>query len=86
MLSSLAARIRELRAARELSQDDVAAHVGVSHAKWSRIERTGKLSVDELVRLQELLEVETLESFFGELPSQRAARDDAVHPPPKSTG
>lgn len=49
MLSSLAARIRELRAARELSQEDVAAHVGVSQAKWSRIERTGKLSVDELV-------------------------------------
>lgn len=71
----LGARIKELRTERRLSQEEVAAHVGISQPTWSRIERTGNVSAHQLLRLQALLELETLESFFGELPSRRVGRE-----------
>jgi len=74
LLLDLAARIRQLRRERELSQGEVATYLGVSQPTLSRIERDGVLSVGALLRLQELFGYETLESFFGELPSRRAAR------------
>lgn len=74
--AGLARRIRELRRAQNLSQEKVAAQVGVSQATWSRIERTGELSVRQLVRLQALLGIETLESFLGETPSRVAGRNE----------
>jgi hypothetical protein len=36
------------------------------------------LSVGQLLRLQELFQVETLESFFGALPSRRVLREDGA--------
>lgn len=75
LLRDLAARLGQLRRERDLSQDEVAAYVGVSQPTWSRIERTGELSVGALLRLQELFDCETVESFFGELPSRRLARE-----------
>jgi transcriptional regulator with XRE-family HTH domain len=59
MVRDLGARIRELRLERQLSQKELAAHVGVSQPKWSRIERGGDLSVGALLRLQELFGFET---------------------------
>lgn len=73
-LPDLAAQIRRLRRERGLTQDEVATYVGVSQATWSRVERKGALSVLQLLRLQELLGVETLESFFGVLPSRQTPR------------
>jgi transcriptional regulator with XRE-family HTH domain len=75
LLRDLAARLSQLRRERDLSQDEVAAYIGVSQPTWSRIERTGMLSVGALLRLQELFDCETVESFFGELPSRRLARE-----------
>jgi transcriptional regulator with XRE-family HTH domain len=73
-LPDLADQIRRLRRERGLTQDEVATYVGVSQATWSRVERNGALSVGQLLRLQELLEVDTLESFFGTLPSRQTPR------------
>lgn len=81
MLRDLAARIGQLRRERDLSQDEVAAYVGVSQPTWSRIERTGELSVGALLRLQELFDCETVESFFGELPSRRLSREASGQSP-----
>jgi transcriptional regulator with XRE-family HTH domain len=78
VLRDLASRIRELRRDRALSQSEVAEYVGVSQPTWSRVERDGALSIGQLLRLQALFEVETLESFFGELPSRRVLRDDSA--------
>lgn len=75
LLRDLAARLSELRRERDLTQEEVAAYVGVSQPTWSRIERTGELSVGALLRLQELFDYETVESFFGELPSRRLRRE-----------
>jgi transcriptional regulator with XRE-family HTH domain len=78
LLRQLAARISKLRRDRALSQDKVAAYVGVSQPTWSRVERVGVLSVGQLLKLQELFGLETLESFFGELPSRRFIREDVT--------
>jgi transcriptional regulator with XRE-family HTH domain len=74
--TALGRRIRELRQAQNLSQEEVAERVGVSQPTWSRLERTGDLTVRQLVRFQALVGVETLESFLGDLPSQAAGRGE----------
>lgn len=71
----LAKRLKELRLERGLSQEVVAARAGTSQPTWSRLETDGKVTVAQLLCLQQLFGFETVESFFGALPSQRFTGD-----------
>jgi transcriptional regulator with XRE-family HTH domain len=69
---TLGRRLRRLRIQRDLSQDDVARHALVSQPTWSRVEEgVGDPRVSELLRVQHLFGLESLEALFGPSPTQR---------------
>ena len=72
-------RIRKIRKARKLSQEDLAEMVGISVTHMSHIE-TGntKLSLPVLVNLASALEVRTDDLLYDDTPIKRSAAIDAV--------
>ena len=72
-------RIRKIRKARKLSQEDLAEMVGISVTHMSHIE-TGntKLSLPVLVNLASALEVRTDDLLYDDTPIKRNAAIDAV--------
>jgi transcriptional regulator with XRE-family HTH domain len=66
-------RLRVLRERRHLSQDEVASYAGVHQSEWSRLE-AGEIDprLSWLLRAQRLLEIESVETLLGPLPSRRA--------------
>lgn len=54
--SDLASRVRALRLARNWKRDTLAARAGVSAASLKRFERTGKVSLEALLKLCDALE------------------------------
>jgi transcriptional regulator with XRE-family HTH domain len=59
-------RIRELRKAERLSQEEASRQAGITARNWSRIER-GELNLrlDSLLGIQAALRVETVDALFG---------------------
>jgi transcriptional regulator with XRE-family HTH domain len=68
LLQRLGARVRELRAQKNVSQRRAAADAGIHQSDWSRLER-GQLDVrlSTLVRVQGALDADAL---LGRLPSR----------------
>jgi transcriptional regulator with XRE-family HTH domain len=69
---ALGDRLRLLRAERQMTQDAAAAYAGVHQSEWSRLE-AGEVDprLSWLLRAQHLFGIESLETLFGPLPSQR---------------
>jgi transcriptional regulator with XRE-family HTH domain len=65
-------RLRRLRTEKQISQDTAASYAGVHQSEWSRLE-AGEVDprLSWLLRAQRLFGVESLETLFGPLPSQR---------------
>lgn len=72
-------RIRKARKARALSQEELAARVGISTTHMSHIE-TGntKLSLPVLAGLAEALEVRVDDPLYGSHPLARSAAVEAI--------
>lgn len=73
-------RIRKIRKAQNLSQDELAEKVGISTTHMSHIE-TGntKLSLPVFVNLASALDVRTDELLYDERPSDRSAAVEAIN-------
>jgi HTH-type transcriptional regulator/antitoxin HipB len=68
-------RLRLLREHRDWSQADAGRHAGMSQAEWSRVERAEtNPSMTTLLRMQNALGVDSIETLFGEEPSRRLVR------------
>lgn len=82
----LAARMRDLRRAANMPQQDAARLAGLDRTSWGRIE-AGKLDVrlDTLLRIQYALGVDTLEALFGETTGDlfRHGSSDVARDPPR---
>lgn len=64
---ALAARMAHLRGEAGMSQRAAASRAGMDPRNWSRIERQElNPRLDSLLRIQFALEVDSLESLFGE--------------------
>jgi transcriptional regulator with XRE-family HTH domain len=64
---ALAARMAQLRGEAGMSQRTAAGRAGMDPRNWSRIERRElNPRLDSLLRIQFALEVDSLESLFGE--------------------
>ncbi len=72
-------RIRKIRKARGLSQEDLSEKIGISITHMSHIE-TGntKMSLQVLVDLAAALEVRTDELLYEQRPSERNASIEAI--------
>lgn len=74
---AVAARARELRLLRDLSQEGLAASAGVSLGSLKRFERTGAVAFVSLVRIAIALDATAeLETWFSAPPFQSI--DDAL--------
>lgn len=70
-LRHVGARVRDLRLAHELSQKDAAERAGLNQTRWSRVENGEGARLEDLLAIQNLFGVESLETFFGAYPSRR---------------
>jgi transcriptional regulator with XRE-family HTH domain len=72
-LRHVGSSVRDLRLAHGLSQEEAAGRAGLSQAGWSRVESGDGPRLAELLAIQHLFGVESLESFLGVFPSRRLA-------------
>jgi transcriptional regulator with XRE-family HTH domain len=74
-------RLRELREQRSWSQGEASRQSGVSQGEWSRIESAEtNPGMTTLLRIQHALNLDSVETLFGEPPSRRIiqAQSDAA--------
>jgi transcriptional regulator with XRE-family HTH domain len=65
-------RLRELREQRAWSQGEAGRQSGVSQGEWSRVESAQtNPSMTTLLRIQHALNLDSVETLFGEPPSRR---------------
>jgi transcriptional regulator with XRE-family HTH domain len=79
-LRHVGARVRDLRLAHRLSQQDAAERAGLNQTRWSRVESGDQPRLGDLLAIQHLFGVESLETFFGEYPSRRIIDRDSASP------
>jgi transcriptional regulator with XRE-family HTH domain len=70
-LRHVGASVRDLRRQHRLSQVDAASRAGLSQAGWSRVENGEGARLEDLLAIQHLFSVDSLETFFGPQPSRR---------------
>lgn len=64
--------VRDHRRGLGLSQAEAASRTGISEAGWSRLEGgTTDPRLSQLLAVQEVLDVDSLETFVGRYPSRR---------------
>ncbi len=69
------AQIARLRKVRNLTQGEAGERVGWTQTYWSRVEAGGfELRLEHLLGVQRALELDSIESLFGTLPSEIAGR------------
>jgi transcriptional regulator with XRE-family HTH domain len=71
VLRHVGSSVRNLRVARGLSQEDAAERAGLNQTRWSRVESGDGVRLEDLLAIQYLFGVESLESFLGAFPSRR---------------
>ena len=70
-LSRVGATVRDLRLRHGLSQQTAASRAGLSQKGWSRVEAGEGSRLGDLLAIQYLFGVESLETFFGRQPSRQ---------------
>jgi DNA-binding XRE family transcriptional regulator len=70
-LRDIGSSVRDLRVAHGLSQEQAAERAGLNQTRWSRVESGGGIRLEDLLAIQHLFGVESLESFLGAFPSRR---------------
>jgi transcriptional regulator with XRE-family HTH domain len=80
VLRTVGARVRDLRRAHGLSQADAAARAGLNQTRWSRVEGGDQPRLGDLLAIQHLFGVDSLETFFGDYPSRRVIERETARP------
>jgi transcriptional regulator with XRE-family HTH domain len=70
-LRHVGSRVRDLRQAHALSQRDAARRAGLNQTRWHRVESGHGPRLEDLLAIQHLFGVDSLETFFGAYPSRR---------------
>ena len=70
-LRHVGSRVRDLREENALSQHDAARRAGLNQTRWHRIESGHGPRLEDLLAIQHLFGVDSLETFFGSYPSKR---------------
>jgi transcriptional regulator with XRE-family HTH domain len=70
-LRHVGSSVRDLRVAHGLSQEQAARRAGLNQTRWSRVESGDGARLQDLLAIQQLFGVESLESFLGTFPSRR---------------
>ena len=82
-LESLGRRARELRILRQMQQRELAVHAGVSLGTVARFERTGKASIENVLRIAAALGADEAFAHLFEPPKYRTL-DEALSVPAAS--
>jgi DNA-binding XRE family transcriptional regulator len=69
-LRHVGSSVRDLRVAHGLSQEQAARRAGLNQTRWSRLESGDGVRLEDLLAIQHLFRVESLESFLGTFPSR----------------
>jgi transcriptional regulator with XRE-family HTH domain len=89
--AAIGSRIKQLREARKLSQMDLANEVGVSLRTIGTWEKTGRVPMEQAVRLAEFFGVESLQTDAPNTPEPRAFKMEydgwvlTLYPPAHAT-
>jgi transcriptional regulator with XRE-family HTH domain len=75
-LRHVGSSVRDLRVDHELTQRDAARLAGMNQTRWHRVESGDGPRLEDLLAIQHLFGVESLETFFGSFPTRRAMEDD----------
>jgi transcriptional regulator with XRE-family HTH domain len=70
-LRHVGSSVRDLRKTHGLSQRQAASRAGLSQSRWHRVEAGDGPRLEDLLAIQHLFGVDSLEAFFGEYPSRR---------------
>lgn len=84
-LRHVGASVRDLRLAHRLSQKAAAERAGLNQTRWSRVESGDQPRLSDLLAIQHLFGVGSIETFFGEYPSRRIMERDSGRPAGRST-
>ena len=82
-LLELGRRARELRILRDLRQGELAARAGLAPGTVLRVERTGRASVENVLRIATVLGAEESFDKLFELPKYRTLDEALARPPPR---
>lgn len=80
ILFDLARRARELRIARELKQGELATRAGLAPGTMVRFERTGRASIENVLRIATVLGAEEGFARLFELPKYRTLDEALARP------
>ena len=80
VLTALGRRARELRILRDLRQSEVAARAGVAPGTVVRFERTGRASIENVLRIATVLGAEQAFDQLFELPKYRTLDEALARP------
>lgn len=70
-LRHVGSRVRHLREMHQLSQQQAAKRAGLNQTRWHRIELGDGTRLEDLLAIQYLFSIDSLEVFFGDCPSRR---------------
>src|SRR5436190_941481 len=70
-LRQVGASVRDMREAEGLNQRDAARRAGLNQTRWHRVEAGDGPRLGDLLAIQHLFGVDSLERFFGAYPSRR---------------
>jgi transcriptional regulator with XRE-family HTH domain len=77
-LRHVGASVRDLREAQGLNQRDAARRAGLNQTRWHRVETGDGPRLGDLLAIQHLFGIDSLESFFGAYPSRRILERDTT--------
>ena len=79
-LSAIGERARQLRLLRKLRQDELAARAGVGVATVHRFEKTGRASIENVLRIATALNAEVVFNKLFEVPPYRSLEEAISRP------
>jgi transcriptional regulator with XRE-family HTH domain len=79
-LRHVGASVRNLRLAHGLSQDAAARRAGLNQTRWSRVESGEGPRLEDLLAIQHLFDLDSIETFFGAYPSRRIIDQKVARP------
>jgi transcriptional regulator with XRE-family HTH domain len=70
-LRRVGSSVRDLRLAHGLSQEQAAKRAGLNQTRWSRVESGETARLEDLLAIQHLFGIESIESLLGKFPSRQ---------------
>jgi transcriptional regulator with XRE-family HTH domain len=76
-LRRVGSSVRDLREAHDLTQREAARRAGLNQTRWYRVESGDTPRLEDLLAIQHLFGLDSLETFFGEYPSRRIMKRES---------